>query len=148
MTTGPWPYVTSTDTSSAQLAADAGVPASSVRETILVARTFPIRVAGESGPLPGELTWAEVGVEPEITTVTKKVRRVGKWDAQQVRHAVWLNEPCSLVVTFVDYVFPECKNRTAQLDPEVLSWVRGLSENEVGVPLLGFSTGPDAMVWL
>ena len=53
-------------------------------------RPYPIRVAGESGPLTGETSWDALGLEPELTTVTKKVRRVGIWDgvlAAEAAHA-------------------------------------------------------------
>ena len=55
--TGPYPYVTNRAVSSAAWLAYAGLsPMLDVR-TILVARTFPIRVAGNSGPMPGEIGW-------------------------------------------------------------------------------------------
>lgn len=53
---GPWPYVTSRMCTPAAWLAEAGLPPVNV-ETILVLRTFPIRVAGNSGPMPDEITW-------------------------------------------------------------------------------------------
>lgn len=47
----------------------------------VVFRPYPIRVAGNSGPLHGETTWEDLGLQPEYTTVTKKIRRVGLWDS-------------------------------------------------------------------
>jgi adenylosuccinate synthase len=46
---GNYPYVTSRDTTVAGCLADAGIAASRVRRTVLVCRTFPIRVGGPSG---------------------------------------------------------------------------------------------------
>lgn len=57
----------------------------------LVARVFPIRVAGQSGPLKGETSWEELGLPEERTTVTHKVRRVGEWDGELMRKAVVAN---------------------------------------------------------
>lgn len=57
----------------------------------LVARVFPIRVAGQSGPLKGETSWDELGLPEERTTVTHKVRRVGEWDGELMRKAVVAN---------------------------------------------------------
>lgn len=54
--TGPYPYVTSRMTSAAAWLAEAGLPPVNV-ETVLVVRSHPIRVAGNSGPMPGEITW-------------------------------------------------------------------------------------------
>src|SRR5262245_8046052 len=53
---GHWPYVTSHDTGAAQMLADVGLPPVGV-ETLLVARTFPIRVGGNSGPMVDEVDW-------------------------------------------------------------------------------------------
>ena len=54
--TGPYPYVTSRMTSAAAWLAEAGLPPVNV-ETVLVVRSHPIRVAGNSGPMPSEITW-------------------------------------------------------------------------------------------
>lgn len=119
---GDWPYVTSQDTNAAQLAADAGIPPQCVTEVILVARTYPIRVAGNSGPLEGELTWQEMSrragrTVEERTTVTKKIRRIAEWDEKLFSKAVMLNRPSSVVLTFGDYLDPELRDQIdADLD--------------------------------
>jgi adenylosuccinate synthase len=108
---GAWPYVTSADTNAAQMAADVGLPPRFINRTLLVVRSHPIRVAGNSGPLLNEITWSEVSrrvgkpVE-EKTTVTKKIRRVGEWDEDLFINAVKLNAPTSLAFTFADYISP------------------------------------------
>lgn len=117
---GDWPYVTTQDTNAAQQAADAGIPPQCVTEVILVARTYPIRVAGNSGPMQGELSWDEmsrrVGAPVlERTTVTKKVRRIAEWDENLFRRAVMLNRPTSVVLTFGDYLDPKFKNATDKM---------------------------------
>lgn len=104
---GPWPYCTSADTNAGQFAVDAGISPSLITETILVARTFPIRVAGNSGPLPKETTFAAIGQPEETTTVTKKVRRIAEWDSAVVRKAVMLNRPAKIVITFMNYLYPD-----------------------------------------
>lgn len=107
LTHGPWPYVTSADTNAAQLAADAGIPPSMV-DAVLVARTMPIRVAGNSGPLAGETSWEQISRQlgqpvTETTTVTRKTRRVGAWDEALFARAVMLNAPIWCALTFLDY---------------------------------------------
>lgn len=57
--TGPYPYVTSRMTNAAAWLAEAGLPPVNV-DVILVVRSHPIRVAGNSGPMPGETTWPEL----------------------------------------------------------------------------------------
>lgn len=54
---GPWPYVTSRQTTPAAWVAEAGLSPSFDYEIVLVARTYPIRVAGNSGPMPNEISW-------------------------------------------------------------------------------------------
>jgi len=109
LTHGEWPYCTSADTGVAQLLSDTGIPPASLGDTIFVVRSFPIRVAGNSGPLKYEMTWADLDQEPEYTTVTNKQRRIGGFDSDQVQRAIKLNsngrgDRC-MALTFLDYVF-------------------------------------------
>ena len=113
---GLWPYVTSHDTTPAQLLADAGFPAQYLTDVILVARTYPIRVAGNSGPLKDEMTWTEFcdrsgeEVPQEYTTVTKLPRRIGAWDHDIMVAACEVCAPTEVVLTFADYLSPGDKN--------------------------------------
>lgn len=114
---GPWPYVTSADTNAAQLAADAGIAPQYVRDTLLVARTYPIRVAGNSGPLENEIDWETISARvgrptTEKTTVTKKTRRIGEWDDRLLDTAVILNGASQVALTFMDYLSPEDEGKT------------------------------------
>lgn len=58
---GPYPFTTSRMTSPANWIAECGLSPSHNYSIIHVARTLPIRVAGNSGPLPGELSWTSLG---------------------------------------------------------------------------------------
>lgn len=114
---GYWPSVTTNDTNAAQLAADAGIPPQNVTDVIMVARTYPIRVAGPSGPLKNELSWDDISIKVgrevvEHTTVTKKERRIGEWDEQLFVKAVSINAPSSIALTFMDYLNPEDEGKT------------------------------------
>lgn len=131
---GPWPYVTTADTNAAQLAADIGLPPHWVNRVLLVARTYPIRVAGNSGPLKGEKTWEEMSrslgkAVEEKTTVTKKVRRIGAWDTDLFMEAVALNGPTSIALTFADYLDPRCEGMSEfqQLTHPVRMFINTLS---------------------
>lgn len=91
--------------------------------TWLVLRTYPIRVAGNSGSMDShELTWEELGertggyVQAERTTVTKKIRRVAEWNPNVVMQAVQANggvsphlHPCLM---FIDYFEPRIAGET------------------------------------
>lgn len=54
---GPYPYTTHKQCTAAQWVTEAGLSPSLEYEVALIVRTFPIRVAGNSGPMPGEITW-------------------------------------------------------------------------------------------
>lgn len=106
---GTYPYCTSRDTTAAEFLSQSGLACSDCTEIILVVRTFPIRVGGNSGPLKDEVSWEEVAkisgapkVEKEYTSVTKKLRRVGIYDPELVNFAVKVNRPTQIALMGVD----------------------------------------------
>jgi len=107
-----FPKTTSKDTTAAQFVMEAGLSPLLVDQIFLVIRTFPIRVAGtESGPMKNEITWEQLQEESgypheirELTTVTRKVRRVARFDIDIVLDACRLNRPTALVVHGLDYL--------------------------------------------
>lgn len=153
---GSYPYVTNHDTGSAQMLADAGIAPQLLTDTVVVLRTFPIRVAGNSGPLSGEMSWEEMasitGIPNlvEHTTVTKKPRRIGRWDWELARRAVLLNKPSGLALTFLDYLFPESvgiddyETLTTRA-PNAVAWVNQV-ELQLGVRAWFLGTGPDILI--
>ncbi len=107
---GHYPYATSRDTTAAAALSEAGLSPLDVDYVALTLRTFPIRVAGNSGPLPLETSWHEVSRSSggnkeltEYTTVTGRPRRVGRFHEDVVRRAMLLNRPNSLFLNHVDY---------------------------------------------
>lgn len=113
-----WPYCTSIDTNAAGIISEVGVAPSRVTNVLMVCRTYPIRVAGNSGPMENEITWDElsaisgVNITPEKTTVTKKIRRVAEWDNRLFEQSCLLNSPTEIALTFADYVDPELYGET------------------------------------
>jgi len=107
-----YPHTTSKDTTAAQFIMEAGLSPMLVDEIILVVRTFPIRVAGQqAGPLKNEISWEELRRESghpndltEVTTVTRKTRRVARFDPDLVLEACKINRPTALVVHGLDYL--------------------------------------------
>lgn len=93
---GQYPFTTSRDVTPWQVAADCGLPFrwSSYIQVVGTLRTFPIRVNnrdGSSGPSYGdqkEIDWTDIGLEPELTTVTKLPRRVFTFSQQQFQEAL------------------------------------------------------------
>lgn len=146
---GHYPYVTSRDTTAAGFLAEAGLSPLSVTDVVLVVRTYPIRVAGPSGPLPGEISWEELSRRAgrdlvEMTTVTKKVRRVAEFDLEIVKRAVRANRPTQIALMFLDYLFPEDagKDDWDELSEPAHAYVLKL-ERSLGVPVTLVGTGPE-----
>ena len=109
---GYWPKATSRATTAAAALAETGLSPIDVDDVTMVIRSFPIRVAGDSGPLVGEISWGEVAVGAgrqkdslrEFATVTGQLRRVGLFDPDIVQRALRTNQPTSLVLNHLDYV--------------------------------------------
>ncbi|ALY09196.1 2-aminooxy adenylosuccinate synthetase [Arthrobacter phage HunterDalle] len=93
--TAAYPQTTSSDCRAIDFLAMAGISpwhAGIDKVQVLIAcRVYPIRVAGNSGPMKNETTWEALGLPEERTTVTQKVRRVGDWDGELVAEAFRAN---------------------------------------------------------
>lgn len=113
-----WPYTTSREVTVAQVLSDCAIPWKDARQVRVIgtARTFPIRVAnrfneageqvGTSGPVypdQRELQWEELGIEPELTTVTKLPRRIFTFSLEQMRQAVRANGVHFIFLNFANY---------------------------------------------
>lgn len=147
---GQYPYTTSGRTTAIDaLAAAEIVPWAHPMHELqvwLAVRVNPIRVGGNSGPLKDETTWEELGVRPEITTVTKRIRRVGKWDPELVRQSVeWCGAPLVRIsLSHLDYLFPEAAEWRCLKDMSLLAleWIDKL-EQDVGAPVALVGVAPD-----
>lgn len=147
---GEWPFVTSNDTNAAQMAADAGIAPSHVEHTLLVARSYPIRVAGPSGPMGHEVDWSEIpgAPKPELTTVTKKQRRIAEWSDETFARSVMLNNPCGVVLTFADYLDPSLAGETDAdlvIQSEPVRRLIGGIEYDHHVPVIAAGTGGEGV---
>lgn len=105
-----YPKVTSRECTVAQAIADAGIAPRYVTKTYMALRTYPIRVgnvegysSGEWYPDQSETTWEELGVEPELTTVTQRVRRVASFSQDQFDDALRANDPDFVFLNFLNY---------------------------------------------
>lgn len=67
---GTYPFVTSRSTIASAWMAEAGLPPNLNTEVAMVCRTFPIRVAGNSGPLPNEISWVDLAEEINEKLIT------------------------------------------------------------------------------
>jgi adenylosuccinate synthase len=145
---GYYPYCTSRDCGPDAQLSSAGLTTRMYDETdvVCVLRTFPIRVGGNSGPLPNESTWEDLAdtygehIKPEMTTVTKKVRRVGKWNAAEVQDTIRKTKPNRIFLQFMDYLIPEgdvykLANAAAEYEQDCL-----------GVPITNLGIGPHQII--
>jgi adenylosuccinate synthase len=133
---GYYPNATSRDTTAATFLGEAGLSPQDVSDITLVLRAHPIRVAGNSGKLMGETTWAKIakdaGLPPnykELTTATKKIRRVGRFDPRLVRRAIDANNPTRIVLNHFDYVHRGVRDRI--FDVRALKFLEDI-ENGIG----------------
>jgi adenylosuccinate synthase len=116
---GFYPYVTSRDVTPCQILADCGIPFGDMHRVNVhgTCRTYPIRVAnrfdeegkqvGYSGPGYSdqvEIQWADLGLEAELTTVTKLPRRIFSFSHQQMQFAMDMCAPNTVFLNFVNYL--------------------------------------------
>lgn len=235
---GPYPYTTSRMTSAANWVAEAGLSPALNYEVVLVCRTYPIRVAGNSGPMNNEIEWTDlaaainrkrldagmpqlvslIAIEEfmskmeyaaaeattnykykvptegrrfklrlsdwtpeersiyrvaaselhrdalnlcsgstakelrrlfEMTTVTKKLRRLASINVGDLRTAITINRPSWIALTFLDYEVPEMMGATldsiGDVKPDGLyraSRYIDRLRNDLGIPIRMVSTGP------
>jgi adenylosuccinate synthase len=144
-----WPYRTSRDTTAHSFLGEVGLGVRNY-EVILAIRTYPIRVAGNSGPLPSEITWENIQEDSgypspvmEFTTTTKKLRRVARFDWSVVNDGVKANAPTQIALHGADYLNFDNKSVTNWL--ELTSNVRRFVdeiEMRTKVPVVFVGTGP------
>lgn len=146
-TSGHYPFCTSRECTPQSMLAQTGIAQENadIVEKIMVVRTFPIRVGGNSGDLPNEISWDELELmtdgyvsKPEITTVTKKKRRIANIDMQALGRVVKITRPTSIALTFFDYWFPKVGEGLLMRE----HWERiEMIERSLNVPVKYLSTG-------
>lgn len=118
---GFYPYVTSRECTPAQVCVDVNLPLAFVDKVVATMRTYPIRVAnryneageqiGWSGPCypdQKELDWkADLGMEAELTTVTKLPRRIFTFSYEQTKAALSVIRPDEVFLNFCNYMEPD-----------------------------------------
>lgn len=128
-----YPHVTSRNCTIGQAMNDADIHPHFFYQTMLVLRTFPIRVGGiyrynpqddtseqvgYSGgfyPDQHEIAWSDLGVGPEITTVTKRTRRIFTFSEQQAAEAFRSCRPNVVFLSFMDYLPPSQRQGLSRL---------------------------------
>ena len=151
-----YPYCTSIDTNVAGIISEVGIAPIRVTDVLMVCRTYPIRVAGNSGPMKNEISWEELNhrisvmggnpIDPEHTTVTKKIRRIAEWDDDLHRQSCLLNAPTQIALMFADYIDPDLYKVTdaekALQSKRLRDFIK--AHNIRNIAFIG--TGPDSMI--
>lgn len=151
-----YPYCTSIDTNAAGIISEVGIAPSRVTDVLMVVRTFPIRVAGNSGYMKNEITWEQlqqkmgVNITPEKTTVTQKIRRIAEWDADLFYQSCLLNAPTCIALTFADYIDPNVMDAVHPEDllnsTRLMKFIKDSGINTKSHPLKYIGTGAKSMV--
>lgn len=134
-----YPYTTSRDCSPAAFLSNMGIPIPMLDMVIGTCRTLPIRVGGTSGdcyPDQEELSWEELQLQPEYTTVTNRERRIFTYSKMQIEEACWHCAPDLVFLNFANYVEKHyVENIVAHIDQiSTVRWVGfGPSYHDVGL---------------
>lgn len=167
-----YPYTTSRDVTTSSILSNMGVPPRMVGNVWGCLRTYPIRVGhvveggelvGDSGgyyPDQRELSWPDLekssGAQTplqELTTVTKRVRRIFSWSDYQFEKFLRVCDPSHLFLNFVNHIDARAyQMRTkSQLPPKVLNEVERIRHTmnaetpaTLSIPCVSLlGTGPD-----
>jgi len=159
-----YPQCTSRSTTAMQNLADMGLNHTHVGDIYLVIRPFPIRVGNviEEGKTVGysgdcyddheETTWTEVAqqcnappevMQGELTTVTKRLRRVFTFSEKQLREAVAINGATKIALNFANYIDWACYGTSEyrELPTKVVDFITRI-EDIAGIPVTVVGTGP------
>lgn len=146
-----YPYATSRDTTAAGFLSEVGLSPMDVDDVVLVLRAFPIRVTGNSGPLPDEIDWDIVAKESgsdqpiiEYTSVTQTVRRIGRFNTEIVCMAIMANNPTRIVLNHLDHV-QHTNSTSAGTETKVETFVYHIEKLlNTEIAFLGF--GPSSLI--
>ena len=164
-----YPNTTSRQCHAGQLVADCGISPRLVDDIIMIMRPYPIRISNttnlkdddgntivtSSGDYDGsqEITWdivkercgAPADIEfGEMTTVTKKVRRVFEMNWDRLKYVAKLNRPTAIALNFAQYIdwgAYQCHSYE-ELPQAVLDFIKKV-EDVTGVPVKLIGTGPN-----
>lgn len=163
-----YPNCTSRSTTAPQNMVDMGISPKFLGKVYLVIRPYPIRVGNlvEDGQQVGysgdgysnqrEITWEQVAAEAgmpeneanalfhrELTTVTKRLRRVFEFSNQQLYEAALLNGADEIALNFANYIDWSCAgcNDWSSLPGKVMTFI-DRCEKIARIPVTIVGTGP------
>jgi adenylosuccinate synthase len=141
-----YPYCTSRDTTAAGFLMETGLSPFDVENVIMVIRACPIRVSGNSGPLPNETTWSVVansaGTDDDLAEYvsgTNRMHRIAKFSADVVKRAIQVNRPNIIVLNHADHIDYNCHD-SKNISGAVVSFIDRVS-GEIGQEIDYVGTG-------
>lgn len=163
-----YPYCTSRECTVSRELGDLGLSPRVVGDVYVVVRPYPIRVGNvvENGKMVGysgdvypdqdELNWSDIKQRSgypsdfdlhEMTTVTKRLRRVFTFSERQVIEACRVNGATKLALNFANYLDYQCFRTGGKLDclsqlPSAVSSFVSKLEGMTGLPVTLIGTGP------
>lgn len=126
-----YPYCTSREITVSSALSDAQIHPYYLGNVLSCIRTFPIRVGnikiknkeiGYSGPFyedSKEIKWEDIGITPELTTNTKRVRRVATFSMIQYNYMLDMLIPDYILLNFCNYLNKDKLNKLLLKLPEV-----------------------------
>ena len=162
-----YPNTTSRQCHAGQLVADCGISPRLVTDIIMIMRPYPIRISNttnlknedgttlvtSSGDYDGsaEITWdivkdrcgAPTDVQfGEMTTVTKKMRRVFEPNWDRLEYVTKLNRPTEIALNFAQYIDYNMLGKTdvSDITPKLWEFIN-IVEKVTGVPVTMIGTG-------
>jgi adenylosuccinate synthase len=111
-----YPHCTSREISVSSALSDIQIHPRYLGNVFMCIRTYPIRVGhlmnkkhkiGDSGPFycdSKEVTWNDIGVKEELTTNTKRIRRVATFSKLQYSESIKLLKPDFILLNFANYM--------------------------------------------
>lgn len=163
-----YPNTTSRQCHAGQLVADCGISPRLVTDIIMIMRPYPIRISNitnlknedgttlvtSSGDYAGseEITWdivkercgAPADVQfGEMTTVTKKMRRVFEMNWDRLEYVTTLNRPTGIALNFAQYIDWNMlgKRNPEDITPKLQKFIDEI-EFHTNVPVIMIGTGP------
>ncbi len=133
-----YPKVTSRECTVMQGMADARINPHKFKQCVMTIRTYPIRVGNVDGHSSGywypdqtETTWEALGIKPEVTTVTGRVRRVATFSEMQYAQALLANGPSVVFVNFMNYLPDENARRAFVKRLVAIEGMMGMTVNHI-----------------
>lgn len=128
---GMYPFTTSRECTVSSALADAQLHPHYLGKVAVCLRSFPIRVGniikdgkelGYSGPFfddSVELSWDDIGVDAERTTVTQRIRRVATFSMKQYKKMLEFLHPDYVLFNFANYLTKDKLNEFIKQLPEI-----------------------------